>query len=58
MPSAKIERAHLPQYHRKHNITIFGRFDTNEEGEVLDEAGARVHPEFQNPPGRIQEDER
>ena len=39
-------------------MAIFGRVNTDEEGEVLNEAGARVHPEFQNPPGLLQEDER
>ena len=35
-----------------------GRLNTDEESEVLNKAGARVYPEFQNPSSGIQEDER
>ena len=38
--------------------TILGRLNTDEESEVLNKAGARVYPEFQNPSSGIQEDER
>ena len=34
------------------------RLNTDEESEVLNKAGARVYPEFQNPSSGIQENER
>ena len=36
---------------------IFVRLNPNEESEVYNKAGARVHPELQNPSSCLQEDE-
>ena len=36
----------------------FSRFRHDEEGEVEDQSGARVHSELQDPAGRLQEDAR